>query len=161
MTTPIRVLVADDHTIVRTGIRHVLEGESEFELVGEAANGSEALTLAERLRPDVIVVDISMPGESGLRLAARVRTSLPETRVLILSMHDNAEYVVESLRAGANGYLLKDAAATELRHFLPQRDRRARVVACACRKLDTDAVSLLLGFAAVRKNKHGLRHGAG
>jgi DNA-binding NarL/FixJ family response regulator len=115
MTTPIRVLVADDHTIVRTGIRHVLEGESGFELVGEAANGSEALTLAERLRPDVIVVDISMPGESGLRLAAKLRSSLPESRVLILSMHDNAEYVVESLRAGANGYLLKDAAATELR----------------------------------------------
>jgi two-component system, NarL family, nitrate/nitrite response regulator NarL len=115
MTTPIRVLVADDHTIVRTGIRHVLEGESGFELVGEAANGFEALTLAERLRPDVIVVDISMPGESGLRLAAKLRTSLPASRVLILSMHDNAEYVVESLRAGANGYLLKDAAATELR----------------------------------------------
>jgi DNA-binding NarL/FixJ family response regulator len=115
MTAPIRVLVADDHTIVRTGIRHVLEDESGFELVGEAANSSEALALAERLRPDVIVVDISMPGESGLQLATKLRTTLPEARVLILSMHDNAEYALESVRAGANGYLLKDAAGTELR----------------------------------------------
>lgn len=92
----------------------MLESESGFELVGEAASSAEALTLAERLRPDVVVVDISMPGESGLQLAARLRTSLPEARVLILSMHDNAEYVLESIRAGANGYLLKDAASTEL-----------------------------------------------
>ena len=92
----------------------MLESERGFELVGEAANSAEALTLAERLRPDVVVVDISMPGESGLQLAARLRTSLPEARLLILSMHDNAEYVLESVRAGANGYLLKDAASTEL-----------------------------------------------
>lgn len=115
MTTPIRVLVADDHMIVRTGIRHVLESESGFEVVGEAANGAETLSLAARLEPDVVVLDISMPGESGLKLAAQLRAGTPERRVLILSMHDNAEYVLESVRAGANGYLLKDTAATELR----------------------------------------------
>jgi DNA-binding NarL/FixJ family response regulator len=115
MTVPIRVLVADDHMIVRTGIRHVLESEAGFEVVGEAANGSEALSLAAKLRPDVVVLDISMPGESGLQLAAQLRDSSAEPRVLILSMHDNAEYVLESVRAGANGYLLKDTAATELR----------------------------------------------
>jgi DNA-binding NarL/FixJ family response regulator len=115
MTVPIRVLVADDHMIVRTGIRHVLESEAGFEVVGEAANGSEALSLAAELRPDVVVLDISMPGESGLQLAAQLRDSSPEPRVLILSMHDNAEYVLESVRAGADGYLLKDTAATELR----------------------------------------------
>jgi DNA-binding NarL/FixJ family response regulator len=115
MTAPIRVLVADDHTIVRAGIRHVLESEAGFEVVGEAANGAEALSLAAELRPDVVVLDISMPGGSGLQLATRLRGSSPEPRVLILSMHDNAEYVLESLRAGANGYLLKDTAATELR----------------------------------------------
>ena len=115
MTVPIRVLVADDHMIVRTGIRHVLESEAGFEVVGEAANGSEALSLAAKLRPDVVVLDISMPGESGLQLAAQLRDSSPEPRVLILSMHDNAEYVLESVRAGADGYLLKDTAATELR----------------------------------------------
>ena len=111
----IRVLVADDHAIVRTGIRHVREGEPGFEVVGEAATGAEALALAERLRPDVAVLDLSMPGGSGLRVAAELRRLAPETHILILSMHDNTEYVMESLRAGAHGYLLKDAAATELR----------------------------------------------
>ena len=112
---PIRVLVADDHAIVRTGIRHVLESEPGFAVVAEAATGAEALDLAGSLRPDVAVLDISMPGESGLRVAAELRQRSPDTRVLILSMHDNTEYVLESLRAGAHGYLLKDSAATELR----------------------------------------------
>ena len=112
---PTRVLVADDHAIVRTGIRHVLESEPGFTVVGEAATGVEALELAASLRPDVAVLDISMPGDSGLRIVAELREQSPETRVLILSMHDNTEYVLESLRAGAHGYLLKDGAATELR----------------------------------------------
>jgi DNA-binding NarL/FixJ family response regulator len=112
---PIRVLVADDHTIVRTGIRHVLEGEPGFDVVGEASNGPEAFDLAVELHPDVVVLDISMPGESGLQIAARLGTVSSPPRVLILSMHDNAEYVLESVRAGAHGYLLKDTAATELR----------------------------------------------
>jgi RNA polymerase sigma factor (sigma-70 family) len=110
----IRVLVADDHGVVREGIRHVLEGEAGFEVIGEAANGADAMALAESLRPDVVVLDISMPGESGLALAARLRERVPETRVLILSMHDHPEYVLESVRAGAHGYLLKETAATEL-----------------------------------------------
>jgi DNA-binding NarL/FixJ family response regulator len=113
--SPIRVLVADDHAIVRTGIRHVLEGEPGFTVVGEASTGAEALALAIDLHPDVAVLDISMPGESGLRIAAELRRQSPATRVLILSMHDNTEYVLESVRAGAHGYLLKDTAATELR----------------------------------------------
>ena len=112
--TPIRVLVADDHAIVRTGIRHVLENEPGFTVVAEASTGPEALELAASLKPDVAVLDISMPGESGLRVAAELRTRSPDTHVLILSMHDNTEYVLESLRAGAHGYLLKDTAATEL-----------------------------------------------
>ena len=112
---PIRVLVADDHAIVRTGIRHVLEGEPGFCVVGEASTGAEALALALDLRPDVAVLDISMPGDSGLRITAELRRECPGTRVLILSMHDNTEYVLESVRAGAHGYLLKDTAATELR----------------------------------------------
>jgi DNA-binding NarL/FixJ family response regulator len=115
MTKPIRVLVADDHMIVRTGIRHVLESEPGFEVVGEAANGTEALSLAAELHPDVVVLDISMPDVSGLELAARLRNTGGGPRVLILSMHNNTEYVLESVRAGAHGYLLKDTAATELR----------------------------------------------
>jgi DNA-binding NarL/FixJ family response regulator len=115
MSTPlIRVLVADDHAIVRTGIRHVLETEPGFTVVGEASNGTEALALALELVPDVAVLDISMPGVSGLQVAAELRQRCPETRILILSMHDNTEYVLESLRAGVHGYLLKDSAATEL-----------------------------------------------
>ena len=112
---PIRVLVADDHAIVRTGIRHVLESEPGFVVVAEASTGAETLELAERHRPDVAVLDISMPGDSGLRIAAELRQRLPDTQVLILSMHDNTEYVLESLRAGVHGYLLEDTAATELR----------------------------------------------
>jgi DNA-binding NarL/FixJ family response regulator len=114
----IRVLVADDHTVVREGIRHVLEGEPGFEVVAEASSGAEVLALAERFRPDVAVLDISMPGESGIQVAARLRQSLPETRILILSMYDNTEYVMESVRAGAHGYILKDTAATELRRAI-------------------------------------------
>jgi DNA-binding NarL/FixJ family response regulator len=114
MAAPIRVLVADDHTIVRSGIRHVLESEQDFEVVGEAGSGAEAIALATSLQPDVVVLDISMPDVSGLEVAARLRSS-STTRVLILSMHNNAEYVLESVRAGAHGYLLKDTAATELR----------------------------------------------
>lgn len=119
MTEPtIRVLVADDHAVVREGIRHVLEREPGFEVVAEAANGSEVLPLAERHRPDVAVLDISMPGESGIQVAAQLRQRLPEIRILILSMYDNAEYVLESVRAGAHGYILKDTAATELRRAI-------------------------------------------
>jgi DNA-binding NarL/FixJ family response regulator len=114
MDKPIRVLVADDHTIVRSGIRHVLESGSDFEVVGEAGSGPEAITLASDLQPDVVVLDISMPGQSGLEVAAQLRGS-SAARVLILSMHNNAEYVLESVRAGAHGYLLKDTAASELR----------------------------------------------
>jgi two-component system, NarL family, nitrate/nitrite response regulator NarL len=116
---PISVLVADDHAIVRSGIRHVLEhvpgDEVGFAVVGEAATAEEALTLAAELQPDVMVLDISMPGQSGLQVAAELRRRAPSTRVLILSMHDNTEYVLETVRAGAHGYLLKDAAAVELR----------------------------------------------
>lgn len=112
---PIRVLVADDHAIVRTGIRHVLESEPGFVVVAEASTGAEALELTASLRPDVAVLDISMPGSSGIRVAGELRARVPETQVLIVSMHDNTEYVLESIRAGAHGYLLKDTAATELR----------------------------------------------
>jgi len=104
--------------IARTGIRHVLESEADFEVIGEAASGSEALALTLELQPDVVVLDISMPGVTGLEVAGRLRASSPDTRILILSMHDQAEYVLESVRAGAHGYLLKDTAATELREAI-------------------------------------------
>lgn len=110
--------MADDHTIVREGIRYVLEREPGFEVVAEAVRGSDVLALAEQHRPDVAVLDISMPDESGLQVTTRLRQALPETRILILSMYDNEEYVLESVRAGAHGYILKDTAATELRRAI-------------------------------------------
>jgi DNA-binding NarL/FixJ family response regulator len=115
---PIKVLVADDHTVVREGIRHVLEGEPGFTIVAEASTAADAVRLAETEWPDVVLLDITMPGESGLQAAARIRKLVPDTRILILSMHDNPEYVLESVRAGAHGYLLKDSAATELRQAI-------------------------------------------
>lgn len=120
MTTmsAVRVLVVDDHAVVREGIRSVLERQPGFEVVGEAASGAEALRMAVATSPDVVVLDVSMPGGSGLRAAAELRIQAPEARVLILSMYDNAEYVLEAVRAGASGYLLKDSAATDLRQAI-------------------------------------------
>ena len=120
MTTPsdavaIRVLIADDHAVVREGIRHVLSSDSGFEVVGEAGNGAQAVTLAESLRPDVVVLDLSMPELSGLEAAARIRERVPTARILVLSIHDHEEYVVQSVRAGAQGYLRKDSSPAELR----------------------------------------------
>ena len=113
--TPIRVLLVDDHGIVREGLRQVLQADGEFEIVGEAANGKEALDIALRERPDVVLLDITMPGESGLVVAQWLRAQVPDSRVLILSVHDDAEYVLESVRAGAHGYLRKDTTPADLR----------------------------------------------
>ena len=114
-TAVIRVLVADDHALVREGIRHVLDAEAGIEVVAEASSGREAVELALAHAPDVVVLDITMPGENGLRAAARLRESLPSARVLMLSMHDDAEYVREGMRIGTHGYILKDSAGEELR----------------------------------------------
>ncbi|MDP2471114.1 MAG: response regulator transcription factor [Candidatus Palauibacterales bacterium] len=106
----IRILLADDHALVREGIRRVLEEDPEFVVVAEAADGEEAVLLAREHRPDVAVVDITMPGASGFEVTARLQSDVSATRVLILSMHDDAEYVTRAVRAGARGYLLKDEA---------------------------------------------------
>ncbi len=115
MSRPIRVLVADDHALVREGIRHVLDAEAGFEMVAEASNGRDAVELAMQHRPDVVVLDITMPEETGLRAAARLRELLPTARLLLLSMHDHVEYVREGIRIGVHGYILKDSAGAELR----------------------------------------------
>jgi RNA polymerase sigma factor (sigma-70 family) len=111
----IRVLVADDHAVVREGIRTVLEAAAEFEVVAEAANGQEALDLIERHDPDVAILDITMPDVSGIDVVKRLREKPARTGVLILSMHDHAEYVLNAVRAGADGYLLKNAGPAEVR----------------------------------------------
>jgi two-component system, NarL family, nitrate/nitrite response regulator NarL len=111
----IRVLIADDHAVVREGIRRVLGTEADFEIVGEAVNGSDAVSLTRELEPDVIILDLSMPELSGFEAAERIRSTAAATRILILSIHDHEEYVARSIRAGAHGYLRKDSSPAELR----------------------------------------------
>jgi DNA-binding NarL/FixJ family response regulator len=112
---PITILVADDHAVVREGIRTVLEESEDLEVVAEAADGVEAVSLAKEHGPDVVILDITMPGYTGLQVTELLREELPECRVLILSMHDHPEYVLSAVRAGARGYILKDAGPQEVR----------------------------------------------
>jgi DNA-binding NarL/FixJ family response regulator len=112
--TPIRVLLADDHTLVRAGIRGLLQGLADVDVVGEAGDGQEALRLAESLRPDVVLLDVGMPGLNGLEVAGRIGAFDASIRVVILSMHSSEEYVLRALRAGCAGYLLKASAVSEL-----------------------------------------------
>jgi DNA-binding NarL/FixJ family response regulator len=112
--TPIRILLADDHTLVRAGIHGLLQGLPGVEVVGEAGDGQEALRLAETLRPDVVLMDVGMPGLNGLEVAGRLATLDASIRVIILSMHTSEEYVLRALRAGCAGYLLKASAVAEL-----------------------------------------------
>jgi two-component system response regulator NreC len=111
---PITVLLADDHPVVRLGLRALLEAEPDFQLVGEAADGLEVLPLAERLQPEVLVLDLMMPGLGGLEITRRMTEQVPRTRVVILSMHANEAYVVEALRNGAAAYVLKGSHPAEL-----------------------------------------------
>ena len=117
---PIRVILADDHTLVRAGIRSLLEKLPDVEVVGEADDGREVLSLVKQHRPDVVLMDITMPGLNGLEAAARMAKEFPEVRVIMLSMHNNEEYYWRALKAGAAGYLLKKAATTELATALQQ-----------------------------------------
>ncbi|MGQ9918030.1 MAG: response regulator [Bryobacteraceae bacterium] len=111
---PIRILLADDHSMVRQGFRRILEAQADFEIVGEACDGKQAVELAAQLRPDVVVMDVAMPGLNGIEATRRICESSPRTRVLALSMHREGVYVREILRAGARGYLLKDAFDADL-----------------------------------------------
>ncbi len=110
----IRILVADDHSIVREGVRMILSGQEDFEVVGEASTGREALEQARALQPHVVVMDISMPDMNGIRATEKIRKELPSVQVLGLTMHEEDSYVFELLKVGAAGYVLKRAAAEDL-----------------------------------------------
>jgi DNA-binding NarL/FixJ family response regulator len=110
----IRVLVVDDHAILRDGIRLLLERQEGITVVGEASTGREALALVDELRPDIVLMDIAMPEMDGLEATRRIRESYPEVKVLILTQHDNREYVVPLLQAGASGYVLKRSGRREV-----------------------------------------------
>ena len=112
--SPIRIVVADDHALVREGIRRVLEEVPEFEVVAEAADGEETLECVKRSQPDVLLLDLTMPGIGGLEVTRLIRSESERPRVIILSMHDEAEYVLRAVQAGADGYLLKDDAGPKM-----------------------------------------------
>lgn len=110
----IRVLLAEDHTIVRKGLRALLDDEAGIEVIGEAQDGREAVRMVAQLHPDVVLMDISMPGLNGLEATRQIKTQFPDARVLVLTRHTNKEYVYQILRAGASGYTVKQAAPAEL-----------------------------------------------
>jgi two-component system, NarL family, response regulator NreC len=110
----IRVLLADDHTILRAGLKMMLNAQPDIEAVGEASDGRQAISEAERLSPDVVIMDITMPECNGIEATRQIKRILPEVRVLVLTMHENEEYLFQTLRAGAAGYMLKEAADTDL-----------------------------------------------
>jgi two-component system response regulator NreC len=110
----VKILLADDHTIVRQGLKLILAAHADLEVVGEAANGREAVELAAQLRPDIVLMDVQMPELNGIEATKKMVAANPRIRILVLSMHKEAVYVREILKAGARGYILKDAIDTEL-----------------------------------------------
>ena len=114
MIGKLRIVIADDHTLVRAGLVTLMARMPDVEVAGEAADGRAALKLVKDLQPDIAILDISMPQLNGLGAAEKIKEGSPKTKVIILSMHANEEYVAQALKAGAAGYLLKDAATTEL-----------------------------------------------
>jgi len=127
MTAPIRILIVDDHPIVRQGISSLLSNFSEFEIIGEAESGWEALTAIADVTPDVILLDISMPEESGIDILCQIQTHLPQAKVLMLTSFDDEEYVVGALKAGALGYILKSASDEKLVNAIRAVHRGERV----------------------------------
>lgn len=110
-----RILLADDHNIVREGLRNLLEQKGRLNVVATAANGTDALEQARRLQPDIAILDITMPGLNGIEVTHRLHCELPDIHIIILSMHSDRQFILESLRAGARGYVLKDSAYKDLR----------------------------------------------
>ena len=110
----IRLLIADDHALVRSGLRSMLQREPGIEIVGEARNGREAVKLCRSLRPDLVLMDVRMPDMDGLEATRAIKREHPETGVLMVTMHENRDYMLEATKAGAAGYVLKDAPRNEL-----------------------------------------------
>jgi DNA-binding NarL/FixJ family response regulator len=128
----VRVFLADDHTIVREGLRLLLEAQSDLTVVGEAADGREAVSLVKQMCPDVVVMDIAMPGLDGIHATKEIRESCPATEVVILSIYSSSEHIFQALRAGARGYLLKESAGKEVAEAVRSVHARRRYL---CRQI--------------------------
>lgn len=113
MTTKYRIMIVENHALLRAGLKMILEREREFEVIAESDNGHHAIQLAVRLAPDLVLMDLNMPGMNGIEATRAIKMRVPDTKVLILTMHKTDEYIHESLKAGADGYLLKDAMPSE------------------------------------------------
>ncbi len=113
-----RVLLADDHAVVRTGLRALLSDEPDIELVGEAEDGYEVLRMAEELRPNLVLMDISMPGQSGMEAMQKLKKELPETHIILLTVHEDEGLLRKAIQTGASGYVIKRAAESELIHAI-------------------------------------------
>jgi DNA-binding NarL/FixJ family response regulator len=148
VASPIRVVIADDHAIVREGLRSLVEAQPGFDVVGEAADGQQAWQCACDLTPDVLVLDLSMPGVGGAEAAERIARECPSVRVLALTMHEERGYVSRLLRAGAAGYLLKRTASSEL-------VRAIRTVAAGGTYVDPSLAGALLADTSHRSSRGG------
>ena len=115
MSNKKKILIAEDHTLLRTGLRIMLSQEPDLEVVGEADNGKDAILAVGRLHPDLVLMDHTMPGTNGMEAITEIKKRFPETRILVLTIHKTEEYIQEALRAGAEGYVLKDSSQDELR----------------------------------------------
>src|SRR3712207_147262 len=128
---PARLLIADDHDLVREGLRAVLSGEEDLEVVGEARDGHEALRMCRTLKPDLVLMDVRMPKSDGLEATRAIKEEMPKVSVVMVTMHENPDYLLEAIRAGAAGYILKDAEGERLvgavRRTLNGRSEERRV----------------------------------
>jgi two-component system, NarL family, response regulator NreC len=149
-STRIRCVVVDDHALLRQGVRRLLQDEPDFEVVDEAGDGTEALKMVLQHRPDLILMDIGMPGPSSFETARNIQRACPQTKVVFLTMHEDEEYVVEALQAGASGYLLKDTPAPKLMGFLREVYRGGKCVS-------PEVLGRLVDdFRSPRRNRLGL-----